>query len=354
LWCSGRVSSRLNSVWATGFVDHEQRSKLIIDPDGIENDVQKNTSGGFAVGRDWAVQYDQQAGRGSRFGLFGGLTGARTTTDAGNFQALLNKGTPSLVNFQRGGSKQELVNGFLGLYGSYFTEHFSTDFLFQTGLSDSRQQDILQAVTTTSCDGGNAVKIKGFNQYIDYTLAANAKYSYELGSGEGADERGRPSLFLSRSWLEPLAGFRYTYTNFLTAKRDNVIFDNVEDPAKITSSNNGRLSTGLTDGQVLRLQTGLQLRNVTLMPEKGLVIRSKVAGLIYSDVLVSGFKTAVSSATNSASSVIAQDEGKIRGLARFSVEAEYQSGLSFNSAFEVRGGEDYFGVGAKAGFKVKW
>ena len=52
--------------------------------------------------------------------------------------------------------------------------------------------------------------------------------------------------------------------------------------------------------------------------------------------------------------MVPSDEGKIRGEGIFALSFDYGNGLSSFALAEVRGGQDLFGAGGKAGLRFQW
>ena len=146
----------------------------------------------------------------------------------------------------------------------------------------------------------------------NFTAATNFSYRFDLSGGY---------------WLEPLVGVRYTYTDF----------------------GSGAEALDLTDGQVLRVQGSLRLG--TAQPWQGYTLGTSVLGMLYSDVIVTGYMQSDGGFTSTVSNT---DEGKLRGLAQLVLILEDQRGLSYSAQVDVRGGEDLIGVGGRLGVRYRW
>jgi hypothetical protein len=81
-------------------------------------------------------------------------------------------------------------------------------------------------------------------------------------------------------------------------------------------------------------------------------VTPSVTGLAYSDVIVNGFVT--QELTTLPVGLVQSDEGKIRGEGLFTLAFDYGNGLSSFVQGEVRGGQDLFGAGGKAGLRFTW
>jgi len=111
----------------------------------------------------------------------------------------------------------------------------------------------------------------------------------------------------------------------------------------------GAATLGLSDGEALRLQGGARIGADWVGPDRHLWSVSFLAA-VYSDVMVNGF-TAPGGGTGV---TLATDEGKVRALGQLRAKVTTRDGISYYVQGEVRGGEDYWGVGGKAGVRLEW
>jgi outer membrane autotransporter protein len=202
--------------------------------------------------------------------------------------------------------KQEIEGAMLGLYGTYFHGRFAIDVLAKTDLFDLHQTGL------GPCNGN----ITGSTDLTNYVIAANVYYRHDLGH-----------TFLGHPlWLEPMLGIRYVASQF----------------------GSGAAALGLDDGEALRLQAGARIGADWVSPDRRLWSVSFLAG-IYSDVMVNGF-----TAPGGGGVTLATDEGKVRALGQLRAKVTTRDGMSYYVQAEARAGEDYWGVGGKAGIRIEW
>jgi hypothetical protein len=127
-------------------------------------------------------------------------------------------------------------------------------------------------------------------------------------------------------WYEPTAGFRYTNSNF--------------------GSNAAVL--GLDDGSVFRLQGGVRLGWEHMYGQGRLL--TTVTGLLYSDVSVDGLVLNTNGFVGG--TVLPNDEGKLRVMGILAMNYDNGSGITWYGQGDVRGGDDYFGIGGRLGVRV--
>ncbi len=148
--------------------------------------------------------------------------------------------------------------------------------------------------------------------YRNFTLASNIGYWFDLGQGY---------------WLEPVGTITFTYANF----------------------DSDAAALGLEDGQSLRLWGGSRLGRTVINQPGGYLTTMAVGAFLYSDVLVNGF-----SATGLSPGPLEQDEGKLRVAGTISGQINWFDGYSLLAEGNVRGGEDYWGIGGRLGGRVEW
>jgi hypothetical protein len=196
---------------------------------------------------------------------------------------------------------QDIDGAMLGLYGSYFLRGFAIDTLVKTDLFDFDQKIAVPACFPTGT---------GSTSLTDLLIASNIYYRHNMGG----------------YWLEPTAGIRYIHSYF----------------------GDGAAALGVGDGDALRLQAGVRVGTDWVDIERRLWTVSFLAG-IYSDVVVSGF-----TAGGPDNVALQTDEGKVRAIGQLRAKVTTQNGLSYYGQAEVRGGEDYWGVGGKVGVRYEW
>lgn len=197
---------------------------------------------------------------------------------------------------------QDIEGAMLGLYATYFRNRFAMDFLVKTDLFDLEQRAL------TACA---PAALTGSTNLTNYVVAANVYYRHDLGH---------------QFWWEPTAGIRFVQTDF----------------------GGGAAGLGLDDGNALRLQAGARIGTDWVTADRRFWTVSFLAA-IYSDVSVNGF-----TATAPGSVTLDTDEGKVRALGQLRAKVTTAGGLSYYGQAEVRGGDDYWGVGGKMGLRYEW
>jgi hypothetical protein len=196
---------------------------------------------------------------------------------------------------------QDIDGAMLGLYGSYFHRGFAIDTLVRTDIFDFDQKIAIPACFPTGT---------GSTSLTDLLIASNIYYRRNMG----------------HYWLEPTAGIRYIHSYF----------------------GDGAAALGVGDGDALRLQAGVRIGSDWVDIERRLWTVSFLGG-IYSDVVVNGF-----TAGGPGNVALQTDEGKVRALGQLRAKVTVRDGLSYYGQAEVRGGEDYWGVGGKLGVRYEW
>jgi hypothetical protein len=192
----------------------------------------------------------------------------------------------------------------LGLYGSYFHRGFAIDVLAKIDVFNFNQR------VDTNCPDPAMIATTGSTDLTNYVVASNIYLRH--GSGH--------------FWLEPTAGFRYVSSDF--GSRAAVL--------------------GIADGEALRLQAGVRIGSDWMGSDYRLWSVSILAGL-YSDVVVNGFTAAGGTGVT-----LETDEGKVRALGQLRAKVTTAHGISYYAQAEIRGGEDYLGVGGKVGLRYDW
>ena len=191
---------------------------------------------------------------------------------------------------------QDIQGAMLGLYGTYFHRGFALDVIAKTDLFDFDQR-----AECTTFDVSTDL--------TNYVIAANAYFHHRLGS---------------QHWWEPMVGLRYVDSQF----------------------GSGATAVGLHDGNALRLLAGVRVGSDWVSADRRLWSVSFLTAL-YSDVVVNGFAVA-------GNPTLAADEGRLRALGQLRAKVTTSDGVSYYVQGEGRGGEDYWGVGGKAGVRVEW
>ena len=249
--------------------------------------------------------YDEHRGPSVRYTSYGVLSGVDHTYFRSPGEGILIGGLAgyNVTKGELGTSptverrSQDIQGSMLGMYATYFHQGFALDVVAKTDLFDFDQRGLECGQTTASTDLTN------------YVIAANAYFHHSLGGGH---------------WWEPLIGLRYVESQF-----GNV-------PATV----------GLHDGNALRVMAGVRVGSDWVSADRGLWSVSFLSAL-YSDVAVNGFAVA-------GSPTVADDEGKLRVLGQLRAKVTTIDGITYYVQGEARGGEDYWGIGGKAGVRLEW
>jgi hypothetical protein len=198
-----------------------------------------------------------------------------------------------------------------GAYATYFNGPFSTDLTFKADFLDINQS-FLEVFGFNNGVGPVPFAGTGSAHVDNLSTFGNINYRFPVSGGV---------------WIEPTAGFLYTYSLYDQAAA----------------------ALGLSDGYVLRLQAGSRLGSDIFW--NGVLIQPVITGLIYDDVKVVG-----GAIVNGAflGGPFNSDEGKIRGEGIFALNFDYGTGLSAFVLAMVYGGEDLFGAGGKGGLRYQW
>lgn len=296
-------------VWTQGYGDYEHRSGLTIDVARPGEITRNQWSGGFLVGADKTFRYSSASGL--TLGLFGGYNASHAKESAGVFR---DQQGATTENFSRSDAKQDTNGGFLGAYAAYYVDRLAFQAVFKADLFHVRQSDIIQA----QFDNGAACNLPqqtrtGEADLTNYITEVNGSYRIDLSS---------------RSWLEPIAGFRVTVSDL--------------------GNQTGGLGFG-GDGHIVRVQGGMRYSQIWPL-SRGFLLTS-LTGMLYSDVVVGGFET---SGGQFSPATPVTDEGKLRVLGQFASRWDVGNGFSYEMQVEGRGGEHLKGIGGKLGARYEW
>ena len=331
----GPERSPMYGAWAQLYVDYERHKNLA--PGSVDNPTRTQTTFGQIGGFDFRLPKSAFFGSNAKLGFLAGNNRTRSTfSDTPNVSSALHR-----------------VGG--GFVGGYFTLQrggFALDTMVKADFFERRQRAVIRRTRTTTttaietteevtCDDGQVLLIDptddlrttstrtrttpaetdvetvrelttGKVSEHNYTIGSNVSYRFDLRGGR---------------WIEPVAGIRFTYTDF----------------------GSGAFALNLRDGEVLRVQGGLRIGSSRRVP--GYILSTSLLGMIYSDVHIEGFTLTETGLTSTVTSV---DEGKLRGLGRLVGKLDNGRGLSYTAQVEVRGGKDVIGVGGRLGFRYVW
>jgi hypothetical protein len=202
---------------------------------------------------------------------------------------------------------QDVQGTMLGLYTTYFRGGFAIDLVAKSDLFN------LDQVGLNSDCGRPGTGSVGF---VNYVVASNAYYRRDLGN---------------QIWFEPMMGLRVVQTNFA----------------------GGAGALGFKDGNSLRLEGGARIGSDWVSADHRLWSLSFFAA-IYSDVTVNGYTSPGTVMSGNPTDVLDQDAGALRVLGQLRAKVTTVDGFSYYGQAEVRGGENYLGVGGKIGLRYEW
>ncbi len=315
------------SAWATGFGDYERREGRGLGniqccfalgglPNGLILDVRATTTtAGFTGGVDVTGRNLLQAGDGIVTGF---LTGYITTDLNITTRSRAQNPQDGIILPGFGQLRANLQGPSLGYFATYFNGPFSADFTYKADLLDLNER---------------------FNDTLAFTAQVNAGPQQATFIGGGRTNLTTHSLignvnyripFSATLWVEPTAGLQYTATSY----------------------GRGAANLGLDNGDLLRLQGGLRFGS-TFATESGVLVTTSLSGLAYSNVFING--GFLQGGTFEQNNILARaDEGKVRGLGILNLAFDYQNGFSWFVQGSVRGGDNLFGAGGRAGVRYQW
>jgi len=304
----------VHGVWVQGYYDYERQGGWTLAGGNPGELKSKEQTTGVVTGFDRKV-----ASRGDSTWLVGVLGGYQHSKTTYNDVSFLDVPADN-ADYLRINAHDVTEGGSFGLYTLLTSSTWSFDGLLKFDFLNYDQRDqFIQTNTNAGGCGANAGPWDRHNssEMFNVVLAGNLARRY---------------MHTSNSWFEPVAGFRYTHTSY----------GNVEQ--FINAPGGGpALPFGVTDGDVLRLQGGVRY-GVAQVLSGDRVLITTVGGFLYSDVWIDG---------------ISQDyqdvvEGKLRVMGQLTTALSDPNGVTYLLQSEVRGGDDMFGVGVKAGIRYEW
>ena len=291
------------AVWGQGFGDYERRTGT--GPVG---------SPGLGIGG--ATNQIVSLGRAaSTAGFSGGMDATFRNVSFLNdilITGVLTGYMSSTATFQATSLKAQIDGPSAGVYATYLNGPFSADLLGRVDFLHINES-FSDVLNFSAGVGPIPMSGSGSTNLNDYVVAGDANYRFAM------------TPFY---WLEPTAGFRFTYSDY----------------------DSGAAALGLKNGDDLRLLGGLRVGTDFLW---GTVhVTPTVTGLAYDDVLITG--QVVSGGGFAVTPVIPLDAGKVRGEGIFAVNLDYGNGLSAFALGDVRGGENLFAAGGRAGIRYQW
>jgi hypothetical protein len=310
--------------WAQIFGDYEHRDAtgIAVSPLSVvptittTTAVQSNTAtGGFQAGADLTTRGVLYADDGLITGVMAGFAYSSLTL---NVQSL------SIPDFVASSShtNARLFGPTVGLYATYFTGAFSTDFLLKADILTLNEgfADFGPGVTTGGGLPRNAGSSVGL---INTTAAGDLNYRFDL----------YPNF-----WVEPTVGTQIVGAFYQS----------------------GAEQLGLHNGSLVMVQGGARFGTTTLINDR-ILMTTVLTGLAYDDVVVTGnilhaeadiiHQQAFASGNNILENA---DRGEVRGRGILAFNFDFGQGVSSFIQGDVRGGKGLFGAGGKAGIRYVW
>jgi Autotransporter beta-domain len=291
--------------WVQGFGDYERRTGTGFTSGGV--------IGGLGTG-SIPVDLGRKA---STLGFNGGLDATfRNSWWAGDIliAGLVSGYVSTDINYSATSLKARIEGPSVGAYATYLSGPFSTDFVARVEFMhiDETFTDLLNF--NLGASGGTALASGSASTNVNnYVVAGNLNYRW---------------LSTPYWWLEPTVGFRFIQSSF----------------------DNSAAALGLADGHDWRVQGGARIGTDFYW---GTVhVTPTLTGLAYEDVDVTG--GVVTGGLFPASPIIPSDQGKVRGQGIFATNFDYGTGFSTFLLAEVRGGQDLFAAGGRAGIRYQW
>jgi hypothetical protein len=207
-----------------------------------------------------------------------------------------------------------------GLYATYFSGGFSTDFTakFDFLTVDQTFNDLLATTIGVSTGGPPAFlpfSGAGSVSLLNSTVVGNFNYRFDL----------YPNF-----WIEPTVGVQYTNSSY----------------------GSGAVQLGLSAGNLVRVQGGARFGTSTLLGG-GVLMTTTLTGLAYNDVVVQGGFIPVS-AFQGGNLLVQADQGLMRGEGILAFNFNFGGGWSSLVQGDVYGGAHLFGAGGKAAVRYQW
>ncbi len=323
-------------VFAQGFGDYEHRtgtatsslqyqlgpqanSAVDVSPFTIQQSS-RTATWGFLAGADVTLRGNFLPEDIAIVGLLTGYTTSSIQINTTSIPSPLTlSGERNLLPASSGVTNVNLDGPSVGAYLTYLSGGFSFD---QTLKADffTLSQNFFQFAGFTGWvnkqqTGGSAVvPLGGYGTTQAILFSALGNMNFRFLSDYGV-------------WIEPTAGYQYTHSMY---------------------DNGARLN--LADGDRLLLQAGARIGADTSL--YGMRVRTTFTGLAYDNVIVSGGFLAPGIIGGNV--IALNDQGKLRGQGIVNVALDHGSGFSTFIQGDVRGGDQYFGVGGRVGLRYQW
>jgi hypothetical protein len=307
------------AVWMQGFGDYEKQtlafvaSRPSVEPGGGSTPMNttigsKTTTWGIMSGADLTFR-SISAGEGI---LIAGVLAGYSESDA-SLNASGITTNPATARNGFSATHSHLSGPSAGAYATYFSGPFSSDLTFKV--------DFLRV-------NENFSEMFIFNNMTDTPLAFAGASSARVNNLSTIGNFYYKFPIYGGMWIEPTIGFDYIYSLYDAAAA----------------------SLGLSNGYVLRLQSGARLGSDFFW--NGAHVTTTITALAYDDVKVVGGPI-VNGAFVGGTLPLA-DEGKIRGEGIFAMNFDYGNGFAPFVQGVVFGGEDLIGAGGKVGIRYQW
>jgi hypothetical protein len=320
------------AIWAHSFGEFQQQTAAFLAPGpgpgaggqgvaiggpatpmliGLDS---KTTIWGFLSGADLTFRNVAVGGDVLITGLLGGYltsnTNLNTTSTSSNTTSALGGSSTTQIR---------LSGPSVGAYATYFTGPFSTDLTFRADFLNINDS-FSEAFNFLASNNGTIapeppVMSSGIvtASVTDLNIAGNYNYRIPLYGG---------------IWIEPTAGFGYTYSLYDAAAA----------------------SLGVSDGYVLVVQGGARLGIDNFFGPVN--VTQTITGLAYDDVKIVGGP--ILNGAFIGAPLLNFDEGKVRGEGIYAVNFDCGNGFSSFVQGIVYGGEDLIGAGGKVGLRYQW
>ena len=302
---------RSHGAWFEGYYDHEKHKNLNPQGGPDNNPTRRLTTTGVMAGADVGQFTTGQYLRGFQVGILGGHNIARARfTDTTSLRT--DDADTQLTRSTN--QRQDVEGSFAGAYATMVHGRFSADAVVKVDFYDIEQSSI---DTRIGC-GTPAINRLDVASGTNVAVASNLNYRFDLSNSH---------------YIEPTVGMRYTHVDYGT----------------------GAGTLGFRDGDIFRVQGGLRF-GMRQFGATGWIWNTSLAGLLYSDVSMSGLVVPAITASNGAiiPATPLVDEGKLRVMGVLESRVQVGNGYTFYGAAEVRGGEDVVGYGGRLGVRLQW
>jgi hypothetical protein len=296
----------IRGVWSEGYYDYEKHKNLA--PGRDANPTRRSVSGGVMSGIDWSRISLGPVMQGFQIGVLSGYNSTKNRySDTVGLQLQDNN---SLERVRTQDARETIEGAFVGVYGAWIHGRFSLDGAVKVDLYDIEQTKIESLI---DCANTPTLRVASTSM-TNTAVASNAYYRFDLSRNH---------------WIEPTAGVRYTHVDY----------------------GGNAPALGVKDGDAFRVQGGIRFGMRYMTPDSW-IWTTTLAALLYSDVSLSGL--VINPAFPGLQPIPLVDEGKLRVMGVLENKVDLRNGYILYSDLDVRGGDDVFGFGARAGVRYQW